>query len=39
LTGGATPVTIEAKLLKFQGVLLIGADTLWRTAPDLLWHN
>jgi len=39
LTGGAPPVTIEAKVLKFQGVLLIEAGALWRTAPRLLWHN
>ena len=39
LTRGAPPVTIEAKVLKFQGVLLIGAGALWRTAPDLPWHN
>lgn len=38
LTRGAPPVTIEAKVLKFQGVVLIG-DALWRTAPDFPWHN
>ena len=39
LTSGVPPVTIEAKVLKLQGVLLIGAGALQSTAPDLPWHT